>query len=324
MNATWKEKLFWSFYACALVLLYLMSSTNLIIKEKKKEIYRVSVIVEDSKDDYYINMKKGMDQAAVEYNVDVNFITLYERNHSSQQMGMVRREMEMGTQAVILAPVDSIKTASVLDSMSIDMPLIILNNEEPSGNKITANVAIDSFAGGQKMAEEISKDITPETSVYLFTEGLQYGSNRQLYDGIMSILPDKGYSVTLIEKAFRNRYQDMLNEWPAKEKNRVIIALDTESLTEIAALLEVEPEKFEAVKLYGRGSTLKILRYMERGMIKGILAENMYDAGYISMEEAVNAIENRGIKEKRTLESFFLRKSDITKKDYEKMLYPIY
>ena len=72
-----KEKCSGALWAGVLVLLFLMSSTDLIIKEKKVEIYPISVIIEDANDDYYVNFNKGMDKAAVEFHGDVSFITLY-------------------------------------------------------------------------------------------------------------------------------------------------------------------------------------------------------------------------------------------------------
>ena len=324
MTASVKEKIFMAFYAGILVLLFLMSSTNLIIKEKKKEIYRVSVIVEDSKDEYYVNVKQGMDQAALERNIDVNFITLYERNNSEQQKVLLEREIEMGTQAVILVPVDYTKTLTMLDNMTIDIPVIVLNNEEPAGNKVMANVSMDYFEAGQIMGKCISGRQGKETKIYLFTEGLQYGSNRRFYDGLMNALPDQGYSVTLIEKAFKSRYIEILAERVIKDESAAIVALDTESLMEIAGIIKINQEEFGGISLYGPGSTLKILRYMEDGIIDGIVAGNMFNAGYLSMDEAIIAIDNKNIKETIKLDSFFLDENDITKKEYEKMLYPIH
>lgn len=313
-----------AFYAGILILLFLMSSTNLIIKEKKKEIYRVSVIVEDSKDEYYVNVKQGMDQAALERNIDVNFITLYERNNSEQQKELLEREIETGTQAVILVPVDYTKTLTMLDNMTIDIPVVILNNEEPAGNKVMANVSMDYFEAGQIMGKGISGRHGKETKIYLFTEGLQYGSNRRFYDGLMNVLPDMGYSVTLIEKAFKNRYVEVLAERVMKDESAAIVALDTESLLEMAGIIKINQVEFGDIPLYGPGATLKILRTMEDGIIDGILAGNMYNAGYLSMEEAIIAIDNKNIKENIKLDSFFLDADDILKKEYEKMLYPIH
>lgn len=324
MTTTVKEKIFGLFYACVLALLFLMSSTNLIIKEKKTEIHRVSMIVEDNKDDYYVNLKKGMDQAAVERNADVNFITLYERNNSEQQKEMLLREIELGTQAIILTPVDCQKTAAMLEETPMDIPIVILNNEEPAGNKVMANVSMDYFEAGRLLARRLSEEQADDTVVYLFTEGLQYGSNRRLYDGIMSLLPEEGYQVNLVEKAFESRYPEVMAERVIKEKKAVVIALDTESLMEMAKIIELNPEEFGAVLLYGPGSTLKILRYVEQGVIQGILTENMYDAGYLGLVEALDAIDNKNIKETIRLDSFFLTKEDIGTKEYEKMLYPIH
>ena len=100
-----KGKILWCVWAGILVLLFLMSSTDLIIKEKKIEVYPISVIIEGDNDDYYVNFKKGMDQAAVEFHGDVSFITLYASDDQDQQMDLVKREIRDGTRAVILAPV---------------------------------------------------------------------------------------------------------------------------------------------------------------------------------------------------------------------------
>lgn len=323
MTATVKEKIFMSLYALVLVLLFLMSSTNLIIKERKKEIYRVSVIVEDSKDDYYVNLKKGMDQAALEQNIDVNFITLYERNNSEQQKELVMREIDVGTQAIVLVPVDPVKTIAMLDNMTMDIPVIILGNEEAAGNKVMASVSMDYFEAGQAAAGDIMKKEPWDTVVYLFTEGLQYGSNRRFYDGLMSGFTEKGFQVNLIERAFESRFTEVMAERVLKDHNAAVIALDTESLIEVAEIKELNQEEFGKVALYGYGSTLKILHFMELGIIDGILSENLYNAGYLCMEKAVDAIDNKSIKETVKLEAFFLEKDDILKKEYEKMLYPI-
>ena len=75
-----KEKIGWCAGVILLVILYLLSSTDLIIKEKKKEIFRVSVIVDQVNDNYYGNFREGMNMAEKKYQADVNFITLYAEN----------------------------------------------------------------------------------------------------------------------------------------------------------------------------------------------------------------------------------------------------
>ena len=86
-----KEKLIWMLFGVVLVFLFLLSSTDLIIKEEERRIYPISVIVEDTSDASYVNFRKGMDRAAIEKNADVSFITLYEEENISQQLALMTR-----------------------------------------------------------------------------------------------------------------------------------------------------------------------------------------------------------------------------------------
>ena len=65
-----KELVLWGILCVGLILLYLLSSTDWIIKEKEVEVYPVSLIISNTSDDNYVNFRKGVDRAAVEYNVD--------------------------------------------------------------------------------------------------------------------------------------------------------------------------------------------------------------------------------------------------------------
>ena len=86
-----RGKLLVVLYVVFLAVLFLMCSTDLIIREPEKEIYQVAVIIEEARDDNYGNFRKGMDQAAMEFNADVRFITLYEKLNAEEQMELIDR-----------------------------------------------------------------------------------------------------------------------------------------------------------------------------------------------------------------------------------------
>lgn len=98
----------WVIYGFVLLFLYLISSTDLLIKERKNEIYPVSVILDDTTDESYQNFKKGVDRAAIELNADVSMITLYEGGDVSQQIERMAREQQDGARALIVMPVGGI------------------------------------------------------------------------------------------------------------------------------------------------------------------------------------------------------------------------
>ena len=63
---TKREKLIWCIFGAILGVLFLLSFTDLIIKEKKAEIYPISVVLDSTTDECYANFKKGVEQAARE------------------------------------------------------------------------------------------------------------------------------------------------------------------------------------------------------------------------------------------------------------------
>ncbi len=88
-----REKMLLCAGAVFLVLLFLMSSTDLIIKERAVQIDSISVILSEDTDDYYQNFRKGMEKAATDLRSDVRLITLYDRKDQDQQVELTTREI---------------------------------------------------------------------------------------------------------------------------------------------------------------------------------------------------------------------------------------
>lgn len=126
---TRKEKLLWLGYGLVLVLLFLLSSTDLIIKEEKREIYPISVIVEDTSDTNYVNFRKGMEQAAIEWNGDISFITLYETGSVRQQQELILREEQAGARALIVVPAQGEGTPEDLSRLA-NIPTVMVWTEQ--------------------------------------------------------------------------------------------------------------------------------------------------------------------------------------------------
>ena len=180
MKMTRQEKIIWSLFAGVLILLFLLSSTDLIIKEKKTEIYPVSVIIGETTDDYYTNFRKGVDKAADEYNVDVNFITLYEKGDVTEQMELLKREIDDGAKAVVLVPLKQKECSEILDGMVLASPLIVMGTIFPGDWGMTG-ISQDCQEAGKMLGEAIAAENTPDKPVFLFSEGLEYGYNRDFW-----------------------------------------------------------------------------------------------------------------------------------------------
>lgn len=321
---TRKEQILWMIYACVLVLLFLLSSTDFIIKEREIEVYPISVIIEDSKDDYYVNFKKGMDQAAVELNADVSFITLYESGSVSQQKDMIVREQQDGAKALVVVPVEEKAVLDMLAENRLSGPLVLYKTSL-SGDKVSATVSTDYYAMGRTLAGQVIREQPKELPVYLFGRENQDEAGVQVQDGLISVLEEAGYRTVLYRRQGDDFFRKTIEElvYPGSQKV-VVVALDPESLTETAAILSDSSVYASYVGgLYGRGATIPILNYLDRGLINGICVTDEFGAGYLTVKKAVEAITGRGVQEHVELESHYITKADIRKPEYEKMLYPI-
>ncbi|WP_243015205.1 hypothetical protein [Clostridium sp. AF37-7] len=118
------------------------------------------LIISDTSDDDYVNFRKGVDQAAVEYNVDVSFITLYEKDNLAQQMELVRREAADGAGVVILEPVDELECRQYLEENTYGTPIILLGELSPD-EEVKGAVHMDWTAAGRKLGEAITAEQSP-------------------------------------------------------------------------------------------------------------------------------------------------------------------
>lgn len=321
---TKQEKLLWSFMALLLVVLFLLSSTDLIIKEKKTDIYPVSIIISDTSDEYYANFRKGVDKAAEEYNVDVSFITLFEKGDDIQQMELLKREMDDGAAAVILAPAKPEACAKALDDMVLNSPVVVLGNLFPN-ELVRSSVSLNYEDEGKKLGQAIASEHSTSLPVWIFTEGLDYGYNREVYDGLTAVLKASGFSVGLYEKKEIETFRKVIEGTVYPDsKEAIIAAIDVESLDEAAGIIAGSPVYGNYIAgLYGVGSTTKLLKQLDNGVIKGLMANNQFDAGYTSIEKAVDALHKRQERDQIILESYYINKSNLRESKLEKILYPI-
>lgn len=319
-----KNKLFIGVFSAVLILLYLLSSTNLILHDKKTEIFPISVIVEETSDEDYEKLRKGMDRAAEELHVDLSFITLYQSHDQEQQLQLIFREISDGARAVVLSPAKPEEAGIALETMVLNSPLIILGHILPA-QQVMAGISIDYREAGQLLGKAACEN-PPELPVYLLTEGLDYGYAQEIYDGIVQELEREGRLFSLCTAASAEECRRLIEStvYPQKQET-VIIALDKNSLERAARVLEDSTVYADNIcALYGIGGTTRLLNDLDKGLIQGMVVHNWFDEGYLSIEKAVSMITGEnGEKEEIVMESYYIIKEDLRDPAYEKMLYPI-
>ena len=319
-----KELVLWGILCVGLILLYLLSSTDWIIKEKEVEVYPVSLIISDSSDDDYVNFRKGVDQAAVEYNVDVSFITLYEKDNLAQQMELVRREAADGAGAVILEPVDELECRQYLEENTYGTPIILLGELSPD-EEVKGAVHMDWTAAGRKLGEAITAEQSPDLPVWIFADNPYIGEAGEMKQGLTEVLEKQGFSYTIVPRGTDDTYRSVIEKtvYPGSG-TAVVAALDFASTAEAAEIVGGSSVYGKYISgLYGVGMMPSLLDQLDKGTIRGLVVTNQFDAGYFADKKAVQAIEKEQERSQLSLESYYIEKDELRSKKYEKMLYPI-
>jgi ribose transport system substrate-binding protein len=306
-------------YIVCLVVLFLMCSTDLIIREPERQIYQIAVIIEDVRSDNYSNFRKGMDLAAAELNADVQLITLYEKLDVKEQMDLMDREQQDGTDALIVVPVEEEQVSA--KQMTIPVILMRAGVAEAAG---AGNVIVDYEKMGEQLAREILKEQPADVPVYVLTDPAgQSDMDRLFLKGSDAVFQEAGRSVQRILRGEEERFYTMLEQPGAEAKKVVILAENQDILTEAAGVVAGSEAVADAVGgLYGRGTTMAILNYLDRGVITGICVTDEFSVGYYSVREAVRALEGAG-SVPTVMESYYIDKKDLRDPAFEKMLFPI-
>lgn len=321
-----KERILWILYGIVLIALFLVSSTDLIIKEKRAEVYPVSVIIEDTSDDYYVNFRRGMERAAMELNADVSFITLYEQGNRAQQADMVLRELEDGTRALIVSPVDEEMIMELQSAKQITDSLVLLNTEkELITGEGTAAVTSDYYQIGCELGERLLKEQPPSCPVYLFSCRGHDPADKRIAEGLYSMLEPAGVEVKQYYLQKPDGMKLVLSSLTeTMDGEAVVAALDPESLTAAAQLLADGENCTSWIRgLYGRGTTVPLLNYLDRGVIQALCITDDFSAGYVSVETVVELMNGRSVSSREDLKGYCIGRDELRAGTYEKMLYPI-
>lgn len=306
-------------YIVCLVVLFLMCSTDLIIREPERQIYQIAVIIEDVRSDNYSNFRKGMDLAAAELNADVRLITLYEKLDVKEQMDLMDREQQDGTDALIVVPVEEEQVSA--RQMTIPVILMRAGVAEAAG---AGNVIVDYEKMGEQLAREILKEQPADVPVYVLTDPAgQSDMDRLFLKGSDAVFQEAGRSVQRILRGEEERFYTTLEQPGTEAQKVVILAENQDILTEAAGVVAGSEAVADAVGgLYGRGTTMAILNYLDRGVITGICVTDEFSVGYYSVREAVRALEGAG-SVPTVMESYYIDKKDLRDPAFEKMLFPI-
>lgn len=304
--------IFWVLYAGILIFLYILSATELIIKENETKVYSISILIDGISGENYENMKKGMDEAAYEYNVDMRFPPIAENLSLEDKVEIAKDEIEAGSKALIVGNRWKGEVESEIKKKYPELPIITLGDEGDISLDYPDIVKL--LSGNIRVAESV------ENEVCIVLENLKNGDEAKLNEELTEKLEMLGYKVKTAEGAGPKLEKQL----DAFNRNKTIfVSLDKDSSSRVVKYVIDNGFSTNNTKIYTVGATDYLLGKLEDGEITGIIGWNEYDMGYLIVEKLMKKIKNKKENNKDVIEAFFVTGNDLKNEKYIKILYPI-
>lgn len=291
------EKRIFSVAALLLVLvvaLFMVSGRS----EKKGGIYRMSVIY--SAGDSAKNLRKGLDSAALDMNIDLRIIQLDSGVGNDSFIGYIEQELAGDADAVILLPIESTALDAWLNAYNGATPLVVLGGRGIPENGLP-QVGVNDYDMGYSLGLYISEKTN---RVDLYANSLQSYAASQRTAGLIDALGKMRVMVTKLDAGGTVR-----GTAPA-------------AVTSSDSMLNRLAGEGSYESLYGFDRSTETLYALEEGRITALAVYSDFDLGYRGVEAAL-ARAKGGRSRAITLKHYIVNKDNMFEPPYEQVVLPI-
>lgn len=290
-----KNDFYMTLLILVLVLVIARCAYGMIGSSNSEEKYQVSVLVDNGTSERYISLRTGLEQAAQEFGVELNYISSGTLTSLEEEEILINKELDNGADGLIVQMVSSFNAEEYLENVAARASLVLIENEVYPEN-VYSSVLPDNYVMGQELGQQIVKDYgnaLSELSIGVVTGKQSELAMQQRVRGLRSGLGSYGRRIVWSMDTQGDEMTQLLQEKMKKQRADILVALEndrTEQAVDFLTLENIDPE--ECV-LYGIGCSEKNVYYVDQGKIRVLVVVNEYNMGYLSLEQLVKQISFR-------------------------------
>lgn len=284
-------------------------------KHHQPPLLELSVILRDG-DGAVSTMRKGMEQAAQDLNVELRFLIPAEDNSAVQQAQLLEREVAGAAPAVLLIPADREALGDAVSAAAGKTTLVTVETDMTAWGA-AASITMDHQELGAALGAAALNGV-PEGGTVLLLDSLP-GDNgiRERMEAAKAVLERGGRQARVYKwDPDTTSLPDILRI----ERPRAIIAFEAAALADVAELSRGE-DAFPL--LYGCGSTSGIAAALEKGRVTAITAVNVFSAGYLAVEAAAALARHEDWTAAAPVAFSIVRQETMYDSDNQKLLFPV-
>lgn len=317
-----KRRRIFTFFILILTISFIILFSDLLWAEKNKEIYKISVIIRSENTESWSIVKQGMDQAGLDVNADISFITLSEENSVYEQTNLIQREVSNGADAILISPAHYEEMVKPIEDAMGKIPVVLIESSINSIKKLPY-ISCDNYELGVKLAESAIQMGNTRSKIAVIESSLDCSSIRDRYNGFMDTIKNSKNICNIIKFTAEDEILDgSAEELFKKDIYDVVITFDSRTL-EYFAQVKSDLNKVDEVKaeVHGIGSTSKILSLLEENIINSTAVQNEFNVGYLGVKTAVDMINGEKVKDS-VIESTIITMRNMYSNENQRLLFP--
>ena len=277
---------------------------------------RIAVVMADVDESHSAAFKYGMKMAASEYGVDVVMISKENLNNMSDEIDVIKQEINKKADAVVFKPtaekMTEEKSLNTLIRINKKTPIMVVGDQAGSESFKSLNtVEFDQYSMGAELAQKLIADNNGTLSgkkIGIYCENTESDACKKRIDGIKDTLAESGCVVMWIVSGVSDTGEKI--NLQSQRKVDIVLAIDDASVVEA---------------VYGIGNSTEAIYYLDSGWTEALITPDEFAAGYKSIVGLVDML--RGSRkysvEEKPVSYQLLTRKNLFDEENKKLLYAI-
>ncbi|MBO1515407.1 sugar ABC transporter substrate-binding protein [Metabacillus bambusae] len=266
-----------------------------ITKSFADEKPKVVVVLKDLNSQYWEIVNAGVNKGFQDFGMDGKVLaprvgTVEEQNEILEQV------LKEKPDVLVVSPIIPSETIPILEKfVKINIPVLLLDTDDPWAQK-TTYVGTNNFELGEKAGSLLASHLQPGDEVALIGGDLTSPVSGDRMMGAKRTLEDAGIIVAGQVTELSNDSEPIRNAMTTILKNHPNIK-GVMASNDVMALEVIDVIKEHGINMpvTGADGITEMLELIEEGTIPGTVAQNPYDMGYLSIENALKVSEGEKV-----------------------------
>lgn len=285
----------------------------------------IAVLLRSSSDDYWNYVRKGADQAALEYDVTLQLHFPENDGDIEGQIRIANTILDSNPDAIIIAANSDAEFADILEEANRRrIPVIAVDSKLTSG-VTTAYVGSDNEAYGQEAMKEMAKLLNYKGNL-LIVDYMHAGINgaareKGVYEQLSNFNDIEVVSTAMCSRDVDECKKVIIKNIQQYKVDGILALMTTSSISSAMALKELDAS--DDIKMVGFDSSIQLLELLQEGRMESLFVQNAFSLGYLSVQYAAQAAEGQSIATTFYRDMTIVNKENMFWLKNQKLLYPV-